>query len=203
MQKEYLDIIESNAPLRTALEELIRRDYQPKMSDVLSKGQRDAIILGTQSMADQLNLTVNKNVFNRLMDDYFSKRTYELGTIEDMGSTLRKLLEGKTQELFDLKLTPADISARIREEFPDMAEWKADQIAETEISRAADFAGTEMVKESGLDVDAWFLIDPESCDICQELASGNPYTLLDAESMGLPHPSCRDQWSFTLKGEEA
>lgn len=203
MQKGYLDMIESNRPLRTALEELIRRDYTPKMSDVIDKAQRDSIILGAQSMADQLNLTVNKNVFNKLMDDYFEKRVYELGKIGDMGDTLRDLLGNKAQELFDLKLTPTDISARIKEEFPDMAQWKADMIAETEISRAADFAGTQMVKESGLNVEAWFLVDPESCDVCQELASGNPYTLGEAEEMGLPHPNCQDSWSFTLKGEEA
>lgn len=203
MEKRYLDIIRNNESLKTALVELIRKEYNPRMLDLVDKMNKDAIILGAQSMADQLNLIINKTVFARLTDDYFEKRVYELGKIENMGNTLRDLLENKAQELFDLKLMPADISARIKDEFPDLADWKADQIAETEISRAADFAGTQMVKESGLDVEAWFLVDPESCDVCQELASGNPYTLEEAELMGLPHPNCRDQWSFTLKGEEA
>gem|GEM_PF-1653238 len=202
MEKEYLDIIRSNKPLRTALEEMIKRDYNPTMLDLVDEMNKDAIILGAQSMADQLNLTVNKSAFNKLMDNYFEKRVYELGKIEDMGDTLRELLEGKAQELFDLKLTPADISAQIKEKFPDLAQWKANQIAETEISRAADFAGTQMVKDSGLDVDAWFLGDPASCDICQEISSQNPYTLQQAESMGLAHPNCRCQWAFTLKGKE-
>jgi hypothetical protein len=50
-------------------------------------------------------------------------------------------------------------------------------------------------------MEAYFITDPDSCDICQEWASNNPYSYDAAQSMGLPHINCNDQWSFALKGD--
>jgi len=201
LEDDYLVVIESGKPLGTALEEMMLNKYNSQIGNILDEAQREAIALGAQSMADQLKVTVNKQVFTDLMDDYFKRRTYELGTIEDMGDALKKLFEDKARMLFDQEISAIDVAKQIKKEFPAMADWKANQIAKTEISRAADFAGTAMVKESGLPVEAHFLVDPASCDICQEVASHNPYTLADAEIMGLPHPNCDDLWTFTLKEE--
>jgi len=199
LQDGYLGIIESNQPLGVALEEFLRTKYNPKIASLLDKTQWDSIVAGAQSMADQLKLTVNRETFIGLMNNYVERRIYDMGTIEDMGNTLRDLLQGRVQELFDQKLDIPQVVSEIKKQFPELADWKAKQIAKTEISKAADWAGTQMVKESGLPVEAWFLVDPASCDECQEWASRNPYTMQQAEVMGLPHPNCDDQWAFTVK----
>jgi hypothetical protein len=198
MEPEYVAMIEGNQPLKTALEELILRKFQPQLEGYIPKAVQESIILGAQSMADQLKVTVNKSVFTDLMENYLTRRTYEKGTIPEIAQNLRDLMAGKARGLLDAKIGPAEVAAQIRKEFPEMAAWKAKQIAKTEIATAADYAGTQMVKRSGLRVKAWFLVDPASCDICQEWASKSPYTLADAEAMGLPHPNCDDQWSFTV-----
>lgn len=72
--------------------------------------------------------------------------------------------------------------------------WKEGQVAVTEafiISHEARMRFWEMNKLS--EPQAWFgysLI----CELCQEIAAHNPYTLSEAERIGLPHVGCLDQW---------
>jgi len=150
-------------------------------------------------MADQLGMRISEELFQGLMDDYFKYRAYEMGKLENVGVTLRELLDGKAKQLYEQKLSVIDIKGRLKKAFPEMADWKAKQIAKTEVSNAAHYAGNQMIQKSGLRFDAWFLIDPASCDMCQEWATHNPYTLQQAESMSLPHTNCDDQWVFTVK----
>lgn len=198
MEPEYIALIQENRPLGVALEALVREKFGSQLEGYIPKAVEESIVLGAQSMADQLRVSVNKGVFSDLMDKYLSRRAYEKGTIPDIARNLRTLLADKAQNLLDAKITPTDVAAQIKQEFPALADWKAKQIAKTEIATAADYAGTQMVKRSGLPVDAWFYVDPASCDVCQEWASKNPYALADAERMGLPHPHCDDQWVFTI-----
>jgi hypothetical protein len=72
--------------------------------------------------------------------------------------------------------------------------WKKPQIENTEsfiIANEAKLLFYEYNKVT--EPDAWFgysLI----CAVCQDIAAKNPYTLAEAERIGLPHIGCKDQW---------
>lgn len=197
---EYMELIKSNQPLRNALDGLLRKKFKSELEKFLGDGIPDSIVHGARSMANQLKVTVNQGVYTELMEEYFKKRAYEKGTIAEITSNLRDLLSGKAEKLLASDMSIADMTAEIKRTFPELAGWKAKQIAKTEVTSAADWAGTQMVKRSGIPVDAWFVIDAASCDVCQEWAVQSPYSLVDAETMGLPHPQCDDHWEFTPKG---
>lgn len=197
---EYIELIKSNQPLRNALDGLLRQKFQPEMEKILGDSIPDSIVHGARSMANRLKITINEGVYTELMESYFKRRAYEKGTISQITTNLRDLLAGKAEKLLATDLSIADVTAEISRTFPELATWKAKQIAKTEVLGAADWAGTQMVKRSGIPVDAWFVIDPASCATCQEWAAESPYTLTEAETMGLPHPQCNDVWQFTPKG---
>lgn len=201
MEEEYLALLAGDQPLRMAVEELVRNKFLPQMEGAIDKLTRESIIHGAQSMADQLRIRISSDRFTELINDYFVKRAYERGTIPEMTNTIRDLLTNKAQALFDRKLSVLDIQRQLRKAFPEMAEWKAKQIAVTEVSKAGHYAGIEMIKQSGLAVDAWFVTNPDACDMCQEIAVRNPYTLMEADYIGLLHPNCRCMWSYTVKGK--
>ena len=201
MEEEYLALLAGDRPLRMAVEELVRNKFLPQMEGAIDKLTRESIIHGAQSMADQLRINISGGRFTELIDNYFRKRAYERGTIPEMTNTLRDLLTNKAQALFDRKLDVFDIQKQLRKAFPEMVEWKAKQIAVTEVSKAGHYAGIEMIKQSGLAVDAWFVTNPDACDVCQEIAVKNPYTLTEADYIGLLHPNCRCMWLYTVKGK--
>lgn len=78
--------------------------------------------------------------------------------------------------------------------------WKNDQIATTEAFVIANEAKMQFWNMNKLsEPEAWFgysLI----CEVCQDIAAHNPYTLAQAEEIGLPHIGCLDQWH--IKGGE-
>lgn len=200
METAYLELIRDNPPLLTVIEEMVNSLFAGEFKTAFNGVTLESITLGAQSMADQIGMRISEEVFQGIMDDYLKYRTYEMGKLEDVASTLRDLLDGKAKALYDQKLSVVDIKGQLKKAFPEMADWKAGQIAKTEVSRAANYAGIQMVKKSGLDMDAWFMTDPASCDICQDWAVSNPYTIRQAEGMGLPHPNCDcPGWVFTLK----
>ena len=201
LEPEYIELIKSNQPLRNALDGLLRKKFKSEMEKYLGDGIPDSIIHGARSMANQLKVTVNKGVYTELIESYFKKRAYEKGTMGEITSNLRDLLSGKAEKLLAGDMSIADVTAEIRRTFPELAEWRARLIANTEVKGAANWAGVEMVKRSGIPVVGRFVTDPASCDICQDWAVQSPYTLVDAESMGLPHPGCDcPGWEFTPKG---
>jgi len=74
-------------------------------------------------------------------------------------------------------------------------DWKEDQIGTTETYWSRHHAIMEFYRLNNIEVRAWFghsLI----CEQCQEIAAGNPYTLEQAEAIGLHHVNCRDRWDM-------
>ena len=79
--------------------------------------------------------------------------------------------------------------------------YKAEQIGTTEAFVIANdvrmrFYAINTVKEP----EAWFGYSLQ-CEICQRIAARNPYTIREADAIGLPHVGCLDQWHF--RGGEA
>jgi hypothetical protein len=86
------------------------------------------------------------------------------------------------------------IAHRLQEWEARRQEWKSSQIAITEafvVSNEAKMRFYEMNKVT--EPEAWFGYSLQ-CEVCQEIARRNPYTLAEAEAIGLPHPNCLDQW---------
>lgn len=80
-------------------------------------------------------------------------------------------------------------------------EWKESQIGVTEAFVARDYMVLEFYRLNNIEVLAYFgysLI----CEVCQEIAAGNPHTLEYAEATGLPHPNCMDMWHYELPHPE-
>jgi hypothetical protein len=131
-------------------------------------------------------------------------RFYQKGTIDGIASTFQDLLKGGMPEwgADNIGYDIGKMKAALKETFGGLADWKAEQIAANEIQEASNYAAFEIIDRAGLsqEMEAYFITDPQSCDICQDWASNNPYDYQEARSMGLPHIGCQDQWSFGIKG---
>ena len=97
-------------------------------------------------------------------------------------------------------LTLEEATGELTASLGDVAKWKARQVALSEVNQGANWASIQVIKETNQAWDAYFLVDNLSCETCQEWAAQNPYTVLQAESLGLPHPNCNDFWSFIPQG---
>jgi len=199
LEPKYLSLLEENAPLKNTIDELVRNFFDDGMKNEFYSVTEASMKLGVENLARQFDLRINPKVFQGWMDDYLKYRIYEKGKFEEIGQTLSDLLHGKAKDLYDQKLTVENIRDELKAKFSDLADWKAQTIARTEVNSAANYGAIQMMKDSGLDVKAWFFVDPASCDLCQDWAAKNPYRLKEAEDLGLPHPNCNDQWVFTVE----
>ena len=72
--------------------------------------------------------------------------------------------------------------------------WKEGQIGNTETFTIANEARLQFYQYNKItEPEAWFgysLI----CPLCQDIAAKNPYTVAEAERIGLPHVGCKDWW---------
>lgn len=199
LEPAYLALLGENPPLKAAIDEMVRSHFDKLMRYEFNGATSEAVIAGVQSIADQFKLKVNRGQYLKWVDDYLKHRVYEKGKFENIGKTLSELLHNKARDLYDQKLTLPDIKKGLQAKFKDMADWKAGQIARTEIRSAANHGGIQMMKQSGMKVKAWFITDPAACPICQDQGAMNPYTLGEAENLGLPHPNCACMWAFTVE----
>lgn len=210
IRPDLANLLETDAALLTATEQLIRRHLPFQLSPDLSIMNDQAIIFAVESMAAQLALTITPDRFNAYQLKYLDLHAFRAtGTISDVADEITfnvtKSLTSRSRNAVKKfgqgKITLAEATTEITRQFDDMAEWKARQIAISEVNNAANWAAIQVVRDTGQDWLAWFMVDPLSCSECLEQAARNPYKLHEAELLGLPHPNCNDFWSFTLRGE--
>jgi hypothetical protein len=173
----------------------------------LSLKSADAAFSIAKNIAQKFGATLADQSFHDLANQYMMNRFYQKGTIEGIADTFRDLLRGSIQDWGSeaINYDIGKMKTLLKDTFKDMADWKAKQIAKTEIREAANYASFEVIDKAGLSasMEAYFLTDPQSCDICQEWASRNPYSMQEARALGLPHINCDDQWSFSIRGGSA
>jgi len=210
IRPDLANLLETDAALLAATEQLIRRNFPFPLSPDLSAVNEAALTFAVESMASQLSLSITPDRFSAYITKYLQVHSFRApGTIsdvvDDISTNVTKSLTARSRRAVKAfgegKITLAEATQEITRQFDDMAEWKARQIAVSEVNNAAAWASIQVVRDTGQDWLAWFMVDPLSCQTCLEQAARNPYKLHEAELLGLPHPNCNDFWSFTLKGE--
>jgi hypothetical protein len=84
---------------------------------------------------------------------------------------------------------------------PDMPGYRAERIARTEAMWSINEGMRQQYQDSGIER-VNVSVASDACDECVDLASGNPYSLADAEGLLPGHQNCRcvlvGDWSQLL-----
>jgi len=199
LESQYLELMQANPPLKSAIYDMIAKHFTPELQGYINNGTKEAILGSARKMAKDLGLRISSIIYQGWVDEYMKKRVYEKGKIANIGETLSDMLYGKAKKLYDQKISLEEIKQKLRIEYPKLSKGRADLIAETEIRSAGSYASFQVIKQSELEFEAWFDNQGEACEICEEIAQKNPYSISNAESIGLPHSGCDCQWVFTIK----
>jgi len=104
-----------------------------------------------QAIADKLNKNINK----------FSKSYLD---------TAKDKLKKSLKEGIDNGESLPDLTRRVKNVFDDLEKYQALRIAETEVSRATNFANSEVWKETGVEKEEWFTaLDEKVCPDCESM----------------------------------
>lgn len=178
----------------------MEKKFKGQLRSVISNADREMIRTAAKDIAKKLGEQFNLTVFESLASDYLRVYAYDSGVIEGIANTTKKLFSDKFAAALN---SGDDLTAMIeflKAELPQLTEARATLIAVNELRQAANWTVLEMGKRSRFDLEAWFITDPQSCPICQDVASKNPYSLQQAQSLNLPHINCNDYWTMTKRG---
>lgn len=186
------------------IDDFIMSDLKPNLQAPLSFANKEAIRTAARQMASQLGSAFNAGEYESMVTAYLRVHAFEMTAFVPRATILDGIAVD-TRARFAAKVSEAiqsggdlnEIVTWLKGELPQLADWKATQIAITESRTAANWAVLESGIRSGLDLEAYFIVDPESCVVCQTWASMNPYNLRVAQSKGTPHPNCNDFWLCT------
>lgn len=188
----------TNRPVLAAVEDYISSEMPTRLATVLYNGNLESLKTAAESMASRLSVTVNESRFAELATEYARVHAYDLGAAQEMTATIKESLSNWISGQTNLE----GIRDDLMEKFAELSESSAERIAVTETQKAANWAATEMAKESGLDLEAWFVGDSTDEPICLDLMAGNPYPLNGSEVGDIPHPNCQHRWIFAKKAVE-
>lgn len=206
MEPELRNILESNAPVRAVVDQLVTKRMATDLNRRIPVVNKQAIEFGATVFAAQLSKEVNIDIFDRYVNEYLDIHAFQT-TNNKLSPVTRSMLRdasnrvtAKSRDIVkkykDGEIGIDEAVLRITAEFKGVSAYKANQIAVSEVNNAASFASFQIIKDTGMKFDAYFLVDPISCDICLEQAARNPYRVEQAEVLGLPHPNCNDFWAF-------
>jgi hypothetical protein len=181
------------------LNDIIEKEFYKKLGAPMTAAVEDSIRQSARAMAEQLKMAFNKKTFQSITKSYLKRHAYNKGVIKGIRKTLRETLSGKLDDVLQSGGTLDEMVTALRAEIAGMSEAKALQIAVSETTQAANFATLEMGRKSGLNLEAWFVGDGESCVICMEWSSKNPYTIDHAQRALYPHPNCNCHWELTVR----
>lgn len=188
-----------NRPVLASVEDYISSEMPTRLATVLYNGNLESLKTAAASMAHKLSFSINEDRFAQLAEQYARVHAYDLGAATEMTGTIRNVLSNRISELMDSGQTLEEIRDDLLAEFKDLTKSRAEMIAVTETQKAANWAAAQMAKESGLDLEAWFVGDSTDEPLCLDLMAGNPYPLNGAEVGDIPHPNCQHRWIFAKK----
>jgi SPP1 gp7 family putative phage head morphogenesis protein len=145
---------------------------------------------------DMLDLDMAFNVTNpnvtRWLEDYVPKFSEALEKVNT------DLLKTTLTEGMDAGETIPELMARVNETFDQFDRYRAEMIARSETSRAANEAALESYRQSGVVMRKVWMTAPDCCDICAEMDGkvvGIDEAFFDddyGDGEGPPaHPNCR------------
>lgn len=189
------------------IDDFIMSDLKPNLQAPLSFANKEAIRTAARQMAAQLGSAFNASEYESMVTAYLRVHAFEMTAFVPRATILDGIAVD-TRARFAAKVSEAiqsggdlnEIVTWLKGELPQLADWKATQIAITESRAAANWAVLESGIRSGLDLEAYWIVDPESCVLCQEWASRNPHTLREAQARPLIHPNCNDFYLLTPRG---
>lgn len=138
---------------------------------------------GAEEAATRLGVSDQKNLYdvaNPKVKDAIKKQSMKFCRETNKTTTLRiadarkQLRERMGDALANGETMPADLVNIVSDIFDGAEEWKAEQIALTESSRALHAGQHMAAKESGLVKGFKWLLSDNACPICQDIAEANP-----------------------------
>ena len=204
VQRQLMTGLSADTPMYGLIDQAVRLALDESFEYQIAKMKGDTVISTANLFSDMFGLgkiekALRQSVFEQIKNEYLTKEFYAKGKIRGISNTMRNILQNKIPQWREIGFDVGQMKSLLKSEFTKMADWKVHQIAQTELSNAAHHTAFEMIEQTGLEFEAWFFVDPASCEICQGIAANNPYTVQEAKAMGLPHIQCNDQWSFTAK----
>lgn len=195
------DFVNSETPekILDAIDDIVVQYYENELSGAMPSVIEESIRQTAKDLAAKLSMTFNKKLFSKLTKGYLQKRGYEKGAMKELGDTLRQVLSDNIGNILESGGSIDDMATAIRESISSLGQAKAEQIAISETQMASNWSALEMGRRSPLDMEAWFVGDTESCDVCYEWSGRNPWTIADAQNDLYPHPGCRCHWILTPK----
>lgn len=195
---------DNRAAMEILISDMLRDKYENVLRGHITVANRQVLETAVNSMAKQLDVAVSKQNFEFLTKQFIEDHFYAFGTddrVMMMRQTLTNDLMREIDVMFREDIGIDDFVKRMQDVWQGtLSPRKIDMITKTETRSAANWAVLQIGKQSPLELEAWFLVDPASCDICQSWAAGSPYTIKQAENLGtLPHPNCNDQWVLVYK----
>lgn len=116
-------------------------------------------------------------------------------------TTLNRLVSIITEGKQDA-LTNDEIAAQITDEFPDIADYRADMIVRTEVARAMSDGDLAAMKENGVATKSWVTAGTNPCAFCENNEGDGEIGIHEAFSSGddAPpgHPNCE---CYLMQGE--
>ena len=151
-----------------------------------------------------LSIKFESELINQAAKDWVESHFYEEGLLVDLSESMQARIASQMGNLFDEGFSIDDMVDELGKTsaFSEMEDYALERIARTESRIAQNQGALEAAKEAnaqGLDMVAVFLISGDACDVCQDIAAGNPYELDEAGDE--PHPNCRDSWAFITRGD--
>jgi phage gp29-like protein len=185
------------------LSDWLRDHYEVPLRGYVTKATKEAMKFAAYDMAEQIQYKITRSVFDAMTRQFMTEHFYQFGNVERI-TQMRQTMVNDLLKAMDRFAEPDKTVDDLIEVMVDhwqgfVTPMKTKQIVLTEVNGAASWGANNLIKQTGMDFDAWFWVDPASCKLCQEWAMNNPYSVVEAGQMGLRHPSCNDQWVYTLK----
>jgi len=205
LQAIYGDLLEElahnfvNNPdgIKDMLDDIIEKEFRHELAGPMTDAVEDTIRASAIEMAGQLKMTFNHKVFKSLTKSYVKQWGYDKGVMDGMRDTLRKILGEQIDNVLASGGSLDDMVTALRSQFSEMSLARAQTIAISETQRAANHAVLQMAKRSSRKLEAWFVGDRDTCDICVGLSARNPWSIDKAQAEDYPHPNCDCQWIIT------
>lgn len=204
LQADFLGKLDINTPIYGLVDQLVRNLFSDRDTALIGDMVGQTLDNTTKMFASRFGLgklseRLSFQTFERIKNEYLEQNFYARGVLPNVAETFRKELRKRLPKWKDVGYDYNKMKKMLTDKFRDLKKWKTHMIAQTELSNAAHHAAFEMINSTGIEFDAYFLVDPGSCPICIDWASKNPYTVSEAKALGLPHIQCNDQWTFVVK----
>lgn len=206
IETDLLMTVTPGTPIGGLIDQSVRKYINQDFLGRLTEYSGLSVYKAAQDMARQFGATLADTTFETIKNEYLRDRFYAKGVLDGVADKMRQLLSNQIPDWTSpgINFDAGEMKKLIRSTFKDLKDYRVELIARNEIAEAANHAGFKVIENTGLatQLEAHFLVDPQSCEICQEWASRNPYPIEQARTMGLPHIQCNDQWTFYYKSQE-